>query len=146
VREVSWVGLFALLAGTGCVSELMSTPCSTDAECSSTQRCVDNRCASGGSAAGGGAAGGGAAGGGAAGGGAAGGGAAGGGAAGGGAAGGGAASDGGLQASVEVLSASGRMEAGSLVLDVRLGDPIRSTTMAGGPWELTTSVSLRRSP
>ncbi len=72
-----------------------------------------------------------------------------GGAAGGGSAGGaagGASNDAGLQAPSQVLTATGRMSNGPLQVDIAVGEPIPSTTMSGGPWSVTTSVSQVRGP
>lgn len=52
--------------------------------------------------------------------------------------------DGGASVSREITAASGRMQGGTLTLDIQVGHPTPRTTMSGGSLELTGAAAVQR--
>lgn len=123
--------LFCLAVVAGCRPRVDGAPCSSNDNCPRGQYCAEGFCAEGTGPMGGGggsmATGGGNV--------------TGGGQGGGG--GGHGLSDGGASSSREITAASGRMQGGTLTLDLQVGHPTPRTTMTGGTLELTGASAVQ---
>ena len=148
MKNLLW--LLASLAWVGCIPVVTGAPCETDANCPDTQRCGTKRVCEARTGSGGGPATGGSGGGDITGGG---GGTTGGGGGttggGGGTTGGGGGTTGGgagatLPQFLELTSASGRQQGGTVTLDLQVGHPTPRTKMTGGTLELTGAAAVQR--